>query len=41
MTNVTLLSIYRTHVQNEYRNVLEMKITFNLNILTLLLFVNF
>ena len=40
MTNVTILSIFRTHAQNEYRKVLEMKGTYILNILALLLFEN-
>ena len=40
MTNVTILSIFRTHEQNEYRKVLEMKGTYILNILALLLFEN-
>ena len=40
MTNVTILSIFRTHAQKEYRKVLEMKGTYILNILTLLLFEN-
>ena len=40
MTNVTILSIFRTHVQKEYRKVLEMKGTYILNILDLLLFEN-
>ena len=40
MTNATILSIFRTHVQKEYRKVLEMKGTYILNILTLLLFEN-
>ena len=40
MTNVTILSIFRTHAQNEYRKVLEMKGTYILNILALLLFKN-
>ena len=38
MTNVTILSIFRTHAQKEYRKVLEMKGTYILNILALLLF---
>ena len=28
MTNVTILSIFRTHAQMEYRNLLEMKGTY-------------
>ena len=32
MTNVTILSIFRTHAQKEYRKVLEMKSTYILNI---------
>ena len=40
MTNVTILSIFRTHAKNEYRKVLEMKGTYILNILALLLFEN-
>ena len=40
MTNVTILSIFRTHAQNEYRKVLEMKGTYILNILALLFFEN-
>ena len=40
MTNVTILSIFRMHVQKEYRKVLEMKGTYIHNILTLLLFEN-
>ena len=35
MTNVTILSILRTHAQKEYRKVLEMKGTYILNILAL------
>ena len=38
MTNVTILSIFRTHAQKEYRKVLEMKGTYMLNFLALLLF---
>ena len=38
ITNVTILSIFRTHAQKEYRKVLEMKGTYILNILALLLF---
>ena len=40
MTNVTILSIFRTHAQKEYRKVLEMKGTYILNIIALLLFEN-
>ena len=40
MTIVTILSIFRMHVQKEYRKVLEMKNTYILNILALLLFEN-
>ena len=40
MTNVTILSIFRTHAQKEYRNVLEVKGTYILNNLALLLFEN-
>ena len=40
MTNVKILSIFRTHAQKEYRNFLEMKGTYILNILELLLFEN-
>ena len=40
MTNVAILSIFRTHAQKEYRKVLEMKGTYILNILALLLFEN-
>ena len=40
MTNVTILSIFRTHAQKEYRKVLEMNGTYILNILALLLFEN-
>ena len=38
MTNVTSLGVFRTHAQKEYDKVLEMKSTYNLNILTLLCF---
>ena len=38
MTSVSILSIFRTHAQKEYRKVLEMKGTYILNILALLLF---
>ena len=40
MINVTILSLVRTHAQKEYRKVLEMKGTYILNILALLLFEN-
>ena len=40
MTNVIILSIFRTHAQMEYRKVLEMKGTYILNILALSLFEN-
>ena len=40
MTKVTILSIFRTHAQKEYRKVLEMKGTYILYILALLLFEN-
>ena len=40
MTNVTILSIFRTHAQKECRKVLEMKGIYILNILALLLFEN-
>ena len=40
MTNVTILSIFRTHAQKKYRKVLEMKGTYILNILALLRFEN-
>ena len=40
MTNVEILSIFRTHAQKEYRKVLEIKGTYILNILALLLFEN-
>ena len=40
MTKVTILSIFRTHAQKEYRKVLEMTGTSILNILALLLFEN-
>ena len=40
MTDVTILSIFRTHAQKEYHKVLEMKGTYILNILALLLFEN-
>ena len=37
MTNVTILGVFRTHVQKEYGKVLE-KNTYILNILALLFF---
>ena len=40
MTNITILSIFRAHVQKEYRKVLEIKGTYILNILALLLLEN-
>ena len=40
MTNVTILSICRTHAQKEYRKFLEMKGTYIFNILEILLFEN-
>ena len=40
MTNVTILSIFRTHAQKEYRIFLAMKGTYILNILEFLLFEN-
>ena len=40
MTNVTILSIFRTQAQKEYRKVLKMKGTYILNTLALLLFEN-
>ena len=40
MTNVTILSIFRTHAQKEYNKVLEMKGTYIHNIFALLLFEN-
>ena len=40
MTNVTILSIFRTHAQKEYHKVSKMKGTYILNILALLLFEN-
>ena len=40
MTNVTILSIFRTHAQKEYRKVLEMKGTHILKIFALSLFEN-
>ena len=36
MTNVTVLSVFRTHAQKEYRKVLKMKSTSILYILVLL-----
>ena len=38
MTNVAILSIFRTHAQKEIRKVLEIKGTYILNILALLRF---
>ena len=38
MTNVTILSVFRTHAQYEYDKIWEMKSTPILNILTLLIF---
>ena len=38
MTNVTILSIFRTHAQKEYRKVLELKGTYILNILANILY---
>ena len=40
MTNFTILSIFRTHAQKEYRKVKKMKGTYIHNILALLLFEN-
>ena len=40
MTNVPILSIFRTLAQKEYRKVSKMKGTYILNILALLLFEN-
>ena len=40
MTNVLILSVFRTHAQNGYHKVLEMKSTSIINILVLLLFEN-
>ena len=40
MTNVTILSIFRTHAQKEHRKFLEMKDTYILDILEVLLFAN-
>ena len=40
MTNITILSIFRTHAQKEYRKFLEIKGTYILNILDFLLFEN-
>ena len=40
MTNVKILRIFRMHAKKEYRKVLEMKGTYILNILALLLFEN-
>ena len=41
MTNVTILGVFRTHVQKEYGKVLEIKSTYILNILALLFFFKF
>ena len=38
MTNVTILGVFRTHAQKEYGKALEMKSTYTINILELLLF---
>ena len=38
MTNVTILSIFRTHAQKEYHKALEMKGIYIPNFLALLLF---
>ena len=40
MTNITILSIFRTHAQKEYCKVLETKGIYILNNLVLLLFEN-
>ena len=40
MTNITILSIFRTHAQKEYCKVLEMKGIYMLNNLVLLLLEN-
>ena len=40
MTNVTILSIFRTYAQREYRKVLEVKGTYIFNIFAHLLFEN-
>ena len=40
MTNFTILSIFRTHAQKEYRKVLEMKGTYILIFLAFLFFEN-
>ena len=40
MANVTILSIFRTHAQKEYRKVSKMKGTYILNILARLHFEN-
>ena len=40
MTNVTILSIFRTHAQKEYRKVSKIKDAYILKILALLLFEN-
>ena len=37
MTNVTILCVFRTHAQKEYGKVLEMKSTYNHNILAFFL----
>ena len=37
MTHVIILSIFRTHAQKKYRKVLEMKGSYILNILAILL----
>ena len=36
MTNVTILGVFRTHVQKEYGKVLELKSTYIHNILALI-----
>ena len=41
MTNITILSIFRTHAQKEYRKVWEMKSTSILNILALYFLENY
>ena len=38
MPNVTILGVFRAHAQKEYDKVWEIKSTYILNILTLLLF---
>ena len=40
MTNVTVLSVFQSYAQKEYREVLEMKSTSILNILALLFLEN-